>query len=382
MKGIISEKDCQIVRLCGESVLNSPQHVHSLRKLISTKEDAYPGILHWFDSRVVHGLLMSSRVAFLGYLDGEPVSCAVIKKRKDAKICHIQVREDLQNHHVGELLCCLLAIELRDVARKIHITMPESLWKKKRAFFEAFGFRETQVASTQYRPHDTELRCTTSFPEFWSAVEKKLSKVVRMFSLPKRTRENGLLMSIKPKYAGMILEGRKSVEIRKRFARKWTGRTMGIYSSRPVAALVGEARIKDVVVGKPNWIWDRFKAATGCTREEFKEYIGLTEEAYAILLEDVLAYAPEAPLAWVSGLLEKKLIPPQSYCRLDVNEAWAEAVSLAAMMGGVMCHFSGEADQKETDATASASSKRLDPVVRQYHPPTATILPGVPKAQE
>ena len=75
--------------------------------------------------------------------------------------------------------------------------------------------------------------------EFWRIVEDLMDAIFEI--------KRDVLMSIRPQYASKILDGRKTVELRRKFPEVGAiGATVLIYSSSPVKAIVGTARIKKV----------------------------------------------------------------------------------------------------------------------------------------
>ncbi len=126
----------------------------------------------------------------------------------------------------------------------------------------------------------------------------------------------------------------KRAEIRRKFSTKWAGQKVSLYASSPSNALVGEAMIDRVVVGEPERIWAEFNSETDCTKEEFDKYTESAKEIYAIVFHEVLPYKEKIFLTQVSHLLNKDLTPPQSYCTLENNKPWVEAVSIAALLHG------------------------------------------------
>jgi len=142
----------------------------------------------------------------------------------------------------------------------------------------------------------------------------------------------GIVMSIKAKYARMILSGKKKVEVRRKFSKKWRGSRVSIYASDPERSLVGEALIKDVVFDKSENIWERFSDQIGCTKEEFDKYTSCKNKVYAIVLQDAAAYQKSISIREISGLLKENLRPPQNYYDLSNNAKWAQAVSMGVLL--------------------------------------------------
>lgn len=327
-------RDFRVVRLTKNDAEDVTDHLNHFKGLVTSCEEMYPRIGDWLEERVIPGLRTPERVAFVGYLDEKPVVSAVVKRGKDAKFCHLKIKDELQDLRLGEVFMSLMTLEVRKIAGEIHFTLPESLWETKKEFFKSFGFHNAVLAHTQYRLFDNELRCSAAFSVVWKAVLEKLPKIGNAFSVGGYSLGEGLLLSIKPTYAIRIVDGLKTVEIRRKFSKRWEGHRVCLYASKPIGALVGEAKIKSVTLGKPMWIWEMFNSSIGTNKEEFDAYVGSAQEVYAIQLTDILPYKAQIPLSQLTHLLSEELRPPQSYCTLEKNKPWAGAVSVAALLHG------------------------------------------------
>ncbi len=313
-------KDLSFVSLNEADAEYESDHLNNLKNLVLANQDMYPEIDNWFKNKVIPGLKTNERGAFVGYNNEDPIVSAIVKKGKNSKFCHLRINDSFHDNNIGEIFFCLMTLAVRNMAEEIHFTLPESLWEKKKKFFQSFGFHEAVKAGTQYRLFDMELRCSSTFSEVWKSVLDKLPKFL------------SLSFSFKPEFAKRILNGEKKVEIRRKFSKKWKGHRISIYSSSPIQSLVGEATIDDVVFGEPNFIWERFNSDISGTKEEFDKYVASTKEIYAIVLDEVQPYKIEIPRSQVSHLIGSDLKPPQSYCTLKNNKPWAEAVSIATLM--------------------------------------------------
>lgn len=322
----------QVVRLCDADARGVTDHLKAFRELVLENQPMYPHIDKWIDRKVIPGMQTSERIGYIGYLDGIPVVSAVVKRGEFAKFCHLRIKDDLQDMHLGEAFFALMSLEIREYAKEIHFTLPESLWENENKFFSSFGFVKAMKAGHQYRLFDNELRCSSPFHKVWELVLGKLPKIARMFLMNGHSLDSRILMSIKSEYAKKVLEGKKKVEIRKRFSKKWAGHKVSIYATRPESSLVGEAWISKIVIGDPESIWEKFHVQIGCTRDEFNNYAGTLDKVYAIVLENPVQYGKSFSLNDVSNLTKKRLRPPQSYYRLENNKSWSEAVSMGALL--------------------------------------------------
>ena len=328
-------RNFQVVRLAKGDAKHSTDHLRTFKELILSNEQMYPKIGDWYKERVVPGIKSSERTAFIGYVNESPIVSAVVKLGEHAKFCHLKIREDFRDSHLGELFFCLMALEVRRVAKDVHFTLPESLWQTKGEFFKSFNFATTAKADTQYRLFDDELHSSAVFSSVWGAVLSKLPKLSSEFLVGGHSLDNDLLMSVKPDYADRILSGQKTVEIRRRFSERWAGRRISLYASAPLMSLVGEATIAQVVLDSPEVIWDKYRTQIACSRDEYDVYSNGKKEVFAVVLEGVRPYRGLVTLSYMSNLVREALIPPQSYCTLEAGKPWAKAVSIATMLHGL-----------------------------------------------
>jgi predicted transcriptional regulator len=97
-----------------------------------------------------------------------------------------------------------------------------------------------------------------------------------------------VLLSIKPKYAALIIGGTKTVELR----RSWPSNDIGvmvIYSSAPVQRLAGIALINEIQECDFETLWKVSQAhGGGVTYEELQEYVDKKKLAYGVMLGRVV----------------------------------------------------------------------------------------------
>jgi predicted transcriptional regulator len=125
-----------------------------------------------------------------------------------------------------------------------------------------------------------------------------------------------VLLSIKPKYADLILAGTKHVELR----RSWPSNDIGamvIYSSAPIQRLVGIALINRIEECTPDQLWSISEAyGGGVTKEELDSYIKGKKVAYGVMIEHVrIASVRVDPNDIFPGFT-----PPQSFLYLSPSD--------------------------------------------------------------
>lgn len=120
-----------------------------------------------------------------------------------------------------------------------------------------------------------------------------------------------MLLSIKPKYAKIILEGKKQYEFRKSKPKNNVKRIV-FYASFPQKQVVGEATIEKIIEGTPKEIWEIAKTAAGITKKFYYSYYSGKDKAIAYKLKDVIVY--ETPKALSDYGISQA---PQSFIYLD-----------------------------------------------------------------
>lgn len=105
-----------------------------------------------------------------------------------------------------------------------------------------------------------------------------------------------MLLSIKPEYAKLILDGQKKYEFRKRRCKTGVNKIV-FYSTAPESKVVGEAEIEDILEGSPSKIWELAKKAAGITRAKYLVYYHGYHNAVAYKLKNVVIYDPPKELS-------------------------------------------------------------------------------------
>lgn len=125
-----------------------------------------------------------------------------------------------------------------------------------------------------------------------------------------------VLLSVKPKYADLILAGSKRVE----FRRSWAAQDVSLivlYSSSPIQKIVGAVEVDEIVVASPTSLWKTCtERGGGLTREELRSYFADKSKGVAVLLGKVF----KLPKHIEPSEVLRNFVPPQSFRYLDANE--------------------------------------------------------------
>ena len=120
------------------------------------------------------------------------------------------------------------------------------------------------------------------------------------------------LMSIQPIHAEKIVDGDKTVELRRRFVHHVEpGALLLIYSSSPIRAIIGYVAIAGVRRLPVKKIWSEYGKAACVCRGDFDEYFAGAEHGYAILLGEVKRFTPTVAAAELRKRFS--FVPPQSF---------------------------------------------------------------------
>lgn len=121
-----------------------------------------------------------------------------------------------------------------------------------------------------------------------------------------------LFLSIHPDYVNAIVEGRKTIELRKRKPNVEIGSGVVIYATTPRCEIVATAQVSRILVKSPDILWRSVGKKAAVSRTEFTCYFEDRDIAVAIFLANVSVL--DRPISldelrqWWS-----KFHPPQQY---------------------------------------------------------------------
>ncbi len=119
-----------------------------------------------------------------------------------------------------------------------------------------------------------------------------------------------ILLSIKPRFAESIIDGKKKYEFRKKaFSQKNIGRVY-IYATTPIKKIVGIFKINNIIEDKPSTLWHRLKDHAGISEDEFFYYFKNRIVGFALEIVDVEKF--ETPVD--PKIIYPNFVPPQSFC--------------------------------------------------------------------
>src|SRR4051812_23673857 len=102
--------------------------------------------------------------------------------------------------------------------------------------------------------------------------------------------ERSVLLSVRPRFADALLDGTKTVEVRRRPVRLSAGALCLLYASSPTRALTGALTVVGVDHGTPDELWRRHGPRTALTRDEYDGYLDGRSTACALLVATPIAF--------------------------------------------------------------------------------------------
>ena len=91
-----------------------------------------------------------------------------------------------------------------------------------------------------------------------------------------------LVLSVRPVFAEAIVDGRKTIEIRRQRPDVSPGTLGLVYSSSPIQAVVGSFRVDEILTGTPEELWLVAEGAAYISRGNFDSYFADAEFGHAI----------------------------------------------------------------------------------------------------
>ena len=138
--------------------------------------------------------------------------------------------------------------------------------------------------------------------------------------------DDHILISLEPRHAENILEGRKRVELRRRTMNVTIGSTVWMYAKLPVGSIIGRAIVAAIHVLAPATLWQRFGAVSGISRSEFFEYFADRDQGTALELSDCRRLTHAFDLEALRRF-HHDFQPPQFFIRLRHNTPLWSAMS-------------------------------------------------------
>ena len=105
-----------------------------------------------------------------------------------------------------------------------------------------------------------------------------------------------VLLSIKPKYAEMILNGEKQYEFRRTIFKSPSVKKVVIYASSPTSKIIGEFEIDCILSLDTAELWMRTMEYSGIDKSFYDSYFSGKNVGHAIKIKNVTRYSKHKEL--------------------------------------------------------------------------------------
>jgi predicted transcriptional regulator len=121
-----------------------------------------------------------------------------------------------------------------------------------------------------------------------------------------------VVLSVRPPYSDKIFEGKKTVELRRRFPVAAPRGTIAyIYSTSPVRAMMGSTEIESVIKLPVGEIWKKFGRTAQITKSDFDDYFAGLKEGFALKIANARPFSRPIDLTELRDRFGFE--PPQSF---------------------------------------------------------------------
>lgn len=128
-----------------------------------------------------------------------------------------------------------------------------------------------------------------------------------------------LLISVRPEFAEKILNGTKTIELRKSSPNVNVGDLVIIYSTIPERAIVGTCVVKDIMKRSPRQLWRGYSSKMGIDKKRYFAYFKDSNVAIGIVLTGIDKLDKKLSLDLVRKAIPK-FSPPQTFGYLDRSQ--------------------------------------------------------------
>ena len=95
------------------------------------------------------------------------------------------------------------------------------------------------------------------------------------------------LISIRPNFCHLIMDGKKIYEYRKRVFKRTNVDKVYIYETKPICKIIGCFTIDTIICDTPSKVWSMTHEHGGITKEQFNDYFKGCNVAHAIKIKEV-----------------------------------------------------------------------------------------------
>lgn len=260
-----------------------------LKIILSDLEFEYPFFVCWLDKVFYEMQTSTHRKIIICCGDNlfDIYGVSIIKDTEDEKkICTLRVLQNYRRRGIGTLLLHKSMDLLSD--NQPLLTVSEKYLSEFKPFLKKNGFT------------------------LKSKVKSLYIKGMYEYFFNKAYNPKVALISIKPKYVNAIIEGKKTVEFRKKIFSD-SVRQVFIYSSYPEKRIVGYFMVATIRKDSPSSLWGKYKDVGCISKEDFCKYFKNSKIGYGIEIKELTLFSEK-----IDALqFDKEFKAPQSYCYIN-----------------------------------------------------------------
>ena len=121
-----------------------------------------------------------------------------------------------------------------------------------------------------------------------------------------------MFISIKPKYLELILEGSKTIELRKCKPSSFFDSYIILYATNPEKKVVGICELVEIIETTPEEMWISHSDQLGINKNEFFTYYSGSNTAIGLKIKNVIRIDKYLSLETIKNI-EPSFSPPQTY---------------------------------------------------------------------
>lgn len=129
-----------------------------------------------------------------------------------------------------------------------------------------------------------------------------------------------LLLSIHPRFANAIFDGKKTVELRRRVPKLTRGDRVVVYATVPTAKVIGTFTVDSVVSNDLKSLWLETHVTAAVTKTEFDDYFRGLENGVGIRVGQKMRFPTPIPLSLLRELWPG-FHPPQGFRYLSESQS-------------------------------------------------------------
>ena len=128
-----------------------------------------------------------------------------------------------------------------------------------------------------------------------------------------------MLLAIKPRFADLIISGKKVIEVRRGGTTIKSGDVLVLYVSSPERSIRATCSVATVETRTVRSALSALNGETGLTKEELRDYLKGAAKVTLLGIESVVPLSPAIPLTELRRR-KRRIVIPQSYRFLDASE--------------------------------------------------------------